>query len=434
VDPTIVGIIGVAVFLILVVMGTWIGFAATVVGIVGITVIKGWGAVGGVAGFLPYSVTASFALSVIPLFIIMGYFAYYAGLTGDLYHTARQWVGHLPGGLAIATTFGAAAFGACTGSSTASAAVFGKVAIPEMKKYNYSNRLAAGSVATAGTLASMIPPSVVMVIYGILTEQSVGTLLIAGFIPGILQALLYSLLIYGWCKFLPSSGGSVAPASWKDRFIALKDTWGMLLLMTSIIAGLYVGIFTPTEAGGIGAFVALLMALGLRKLTWENLRLSLIETGKTTAMIFVTLVGVLILLRFLALSGITVAFTSAMISAPLPPAGVLTIIVFVYVILGMFVSATGMMMLTLPFVFPVITNLGYDPIWFGILVVTMCEIAFLTPPVAMNLYAVKSVTPDVPMEDIIKGVIPFLLTAVVFIIIISVFPQIVLWLPGTMGR
>ncbi len=433
-EPEIVGLIGTVIFLILVIIGVWVGFAAATVGLVGIALLKSWDTAGGVAGFLPYTVTASFSLSVIPMFIIMGFFAHYGGVTRDLFHTARQWFGHLPGGLAIATIFGSAGFGACCGSSNAAAAVMGKVAIPEMKRYNYDLKLASGAAASAGTLAVMIPPSVNMVIYGVLTEQSVGKLFIAGIFPGIIEAALFSIMVYAWCRFRPSIGAALPQASWKQKFASLKGSGGMLLIAAVVIGGIYAGVFTPTEAGGIAAISALGIALFSRQLTWENFKQSLQDTGKTTAMIFLTLIGILVLLRFLVLSGTVRLFISSLISLPLPPLGTLIVIIFIYLVLGMFVSVIGMLMLTLPIFFPIIVQLGYDPIWFGILVVTVSEIAFITPPVAMNIYAVKAVSPDIPTEEIIRGVVPFLAMAVIFIVILIAFPEIATWLPGTMRR
>lgn len=420
--------------MVLVALGTWIGFAAAVVGFMGITLIKGWGAAGGVAGFLPYAITASFSLSVIPLFIMMGYFAFYAGLTRDLFTTARAWFGQFHGGLAIATAFGSAGFGACSGSSTAAAAVMARVSIPEMKKYGYDLKLAAGAVAASGTMASMIPPSVVMVIYGVITEQSIGTLLIAGFIPGILEAILYSGMIYTRCRINPRLGAALPAVSWRERMASLRGVWGMVVLMVMILGGIYTGVFTPTEAGGIGAFGALVMALSLRRVSWADLKSSVLETGKTTAMIFATLIGVLILLRFFALSGVTGAFTGFMLGLPWPPIGILAVILVIYVFLGMFVSATGMLMLTLPLVFPVVVGLGYHPIWFGVIAVRMAEVAFITPPVGMNVYAVRAVTPDITVEDIFRGTFWFLAMDMINIILLIAFPIIALWLPSTMMK
>lgn len=414
-------------------LGMRIAFAAALVGFAGLVILKGWAVAGGAVGFLPYRIVAHYPMSVIPLFIIMGYFAFYAGLTRDIFDTARKWVGHLPGGLAIATVFGCAGFAACSGSSTASAAVMGKIAIPEMRKYGYDQKLAAGVVAASGTLASLIPPSFVIVIYGIITEQSIGALLIAGFIPGVISALIYAAMLYFRSRF--SRGGlaqTLPPTPWKERLISLRSIWGMVVLVLVVLGGLYAGVFTPTEAGGVGAFGAFLMALLLRRLSWSNIKESLLETGKTTAMIFTILVGVLILLRLLALSGITKLFTTTMLSLPWPPLAILVGILFVYLVLGTFMSGIGMMMVTLPLVVPVVISLGYDPIWFGIIVIKMVEIAVITPPVGMNVYVTQSAAPDIPLTDVFKGILPFLAMDILTVALLIAFPQIILWLPQTM--
>ncbi len=418
----------------MVVLGMWIGFAAALVGLIGIAVIKGWGAMMGVADFLPYAVTASFPFSVIPLFILMGYFAFYAGLTRDIFSTARAWVGHFPGGLAVATTFGSAGFAACSGSSTAAAVVMGKVSIPEMRKYGYDPKLATGAVAASGTIASMIPPSVVMVIYGVITEQSVGTLLIAGLIPGILEAILYGGMILTRCRINPALGAALPATSWKEKLVSLKGVWGMLVLVAIILGGIYAGIFTPTEAGGIGAIGALIMALSLRRLNWSDFKDSILETGKSTAMIFAIMMGVLILLRLFALSGLSGAFTNLLLGLDWPRLGILLVILLLYLFLGTFLNVTGMLMVTLPLVFPVVVGLGYDPIWFGIIAVRMCEIAFITPPVGINVYAVRAVTPDVTTEDIFRGTFWFLIMDFFNLVLLIAFPAIALWLPSTMKR
>jgi len=421
------------VFLVLVILGMWVGFAAALVGIGGITILKGWGAASAAAGFLPYSSSASFELSVIPMFVIMGYFAYHGGITRDIFKTTQQWLGHFPGGLAIATTYGCALFGAISGSSTASAAVMGQVAIPEMRRYNYDTKLASATVAAGGTLASLIPPSVVMVIYGVVAEASVGSLMIAGIIPGILEATMYAVMIYGWCRLRPDAGPALPAASWRTRLASLKGIWSTLTLASLVLGGLYAGVFTPTEAGGVGATGALLIGVATRRLGWAGFKKSILDTGTTTAMIFAILIGIFLLLRLFALSGLTRAMIDFVLGSNLPPAGVILGIVIIMSILGMFVSSTGMIMLTVPFFLPVLVDQGYDPIWFGIVVVKMCELAFITPPVAMNLYAVKAVAPDIPMEDIMKGIIPFLVVDFLSVALLVVFPQIILWLPGTMS-
>ena len=431
-DPLILGFLGLAAIFVLVVLGMRIAFATALVGFVGLWVIKNMGVAASVVGFLPHGIVAHYSLSVIPLFIIMGYYAFYAGLTDDVFFTARQWVGHLPGGLAIASVFGCAGFAACTGASTASAAIMGRVAIPEMRKYGYHPRLAAGVVAASGTLASLIPPSVILVIYGIITEQSIGALLIGGFIPGVISAAIYAGMIYTRVKISPELGQVQPKASWKERFVSLRRTWGVLLLIFLVIGGIYSGIFTPTEAGGAAAFSAFLMALFMRRLTIERLKESLLETGRTTIMIFSIIVGVLIFVRFLALTGLPSSFAEFILGLQVPRLLILLMILSVYVFLGMFLDAIGMLMLTLPIIFPAVVSLGYDPIWFGIIAVKMCEICLITPPVGLNCYIVRSVAPDIPLEEIFRGIIPFVAMDILTVALFIVFPQIITFLPSHM--
>lgn len=431
-DPLIMGFLGLAAIFVLVVLGMRIAFATALVGFVGLAVIKNMGVAANVVGFLPHGIVAHYSLSVIPLFIIMGYYAFYAGLTDDVFFTARQWVGHLPGGLAIASVFGCAGFAACTGASTASAAIMGRVAIPEMRKYGYHPRLAAGVVAASGTLASLIPPSVILVIYGIITEQSIGALLIGGFIPGVISAAIYAGMIYTRVKISPELGQVQPKASWKERFVSLRRTWGVLLLIFLVIGGIYSGIFTPTEAGGAAAFSAFLMALFMRRLTIGRLKESLLETGRTTIMIFSIIVGVLIFVRFLALTGLPSSFAEFILALQVPRLLILIMILSVYIFLGMFLDAIGMLMLTLPIVFPAVVSLGYDPIWFGIIAVKMCEICLITPPVGLNCYIVRSVAPDIPLEEIFRGIIPFVAMDILTVALFIAFPQIITFLPSRM--
>ena len=431
-DPLIMGFLGLAGIFVLVVLGMRIAFATALVGFVGLWSMKNIVVAGKVVGFLPHGIVAHYSLSVIPLFIIMGYYAFYAGLTDDIFYTARQWVGHLPGGLAIASVFGCAGFAACTGASTASAAIMGRVAIPEMRRYGYHPRLAAGVVAASGTLASLIPPSVILVIYGIITEQSIGALLIGGFIPGVISAAIYAGMIYTRVKITPELGELQPNVSWKEKLKALKGTWGVLVLIVLIIGGIYSGIFTPTEAGGAGAFSAFLMALAMRRLSLARLKESLLETGRTTIMIFSIIVGVLIFVRFLALTGLPSSFAEFVIALPIPKLLIILLLMSLYVFLGMFLDAIGMMMLTLPIIFPAVMALGYDPIWFGIIIVKMCEICLITPPVGLNVYIVRSVAPDIPLEEIFRGIIPFVAMDVLTVALFIAFPQIITFLPYQM--
>ncbi len=432
-DPLVAGYIGVAIITVLIILGMRIAFATALIGIIGIALLKGWDTAYYVAGYLPHGIVAHYSLSVIPLFIIMGYFGFYAGLTSKVFQTAREWFGHLSGGLAIATTYGCAGFAACTGSSVASAAIMGKMAIPEMLKYNYQGRLAAGAVAAGGTIATLIPPSVPLVIYGIITEQSVGLLLMAGVLPGIVSAVLYAFMIQIRVKLHPDLAPPLPAASWKKRFVSLKDTWGIFAILFIILGGIYTGIFTPTEAGGAGAATTLLLALMSGKFTWKSFKASFLETGKSTVMIFSIIVGVLIFVRFLAITGLSAAFSNAVVALPLPPIIILIGILGIFLFLGMFLDLIGMMLLALPIIFPVIIDLGYDPIWFGVIVVKMGEICLVTPPVGLNVYVVNSVAPTIPTQEIFMGIIPFLIMDITTLAILIAFPQITLFLPSLMA-
>jgi tripartite ATP-independent transporter DctM subunit len=431
-DPLIIGYLGLLAVTVLIVLGLRVAFATALVGIFGIAFLRGWNASFGIAGYLPHGIVAHYGLSVIPLFILMGYFAYFAGLTQDVFQAARQWVGHFSGGLAVATTYGCAGFAACTGSSVASAAVMGKMAIPEMLKYRYQPRLAAGAVAAGGTIATLIPPSVPLVIYGIITEQSVGHLLMAGFFPGILSALVYAFMIQVRVKIKPNLAPPLPAASWKARFASLKNTWGIIAILIIILGGIYTGVFTPTEAGGAGATATFLMAVFMGKLKWSGFKSSMLDTGKSTVMIFSLIVGVLILVRFLAITGLPIAFSKWVVALPVPRLIILLGVLSIFVFLGMFLDLIGMMLLALPLVFPTVVALGYDPIWFGVIVVKMGEICLITPPVGLNVYVVNSVAPDISSKEIFMGIIPFLLMDFLTLAILITFPQITMFLPSLM--
>jgi len=431
-DPLFAGYLGLVALTVLIILGVRVAFATALVGIIGIGLLKGWGAALNIAGYLPHGIVAHYGLSVIPLFIIMGYFAYFAGLTRDVFQTARYWFGHFPGGLAVASTYGCAGFAACTGSSVASAAVMGKMAIPEMIKYGYSPRLAAGAIAAGGTIATLIPPSVPLVIYGIITEQSVGFLLMAGFLPGILSAIIYALMIQIRVKLNPSLAPPLPAAPWRTRLVSLKNTWSILVLMALILGGIYSGIFTPTEAGGAGATGTFLIAVLAKRLKWNDFKQSVLDTGRSTVMVFAIIVGVLIFVRFLALTGLPAAFSKSMLAMPVHRLIILVGILGIFVFLGMFLDLIGMMLLALPIVFPAVVALGFDPIWFGIIVVKMGEICLITPPVGLNVYVVNSVAPDIPTQDIFRGIIPFLFMDFLTLTILIIFPQITTLLPSLM--
>ena len=431
-DPAIVGIMCLLLFFILVFLGMPIGFSFAIVGFLGFIAIRNLNQALSLLGMIPYSWCSSYMLVVIPLFVLMGQFAFHSGISGDLYATGYKWVGKQPGGLALATQLACTGFAACSGSSLASAATMGVVSLPEMKKYNYSPRLATACVAAGGTLGILIPPSIIFIIYGLITETSIGKLFIAGILPGLLLSVLFLVLIYVMCRRNPKLGPGGPHFSWKERLSSLWGVWGMLALFFLVIGGIYFGIFTPTEAGAIGASGALLITIIRRKLTWNVLITTLRSTVQTTAMIFMIVIGAQIFNSFLALSGVPAMIADWLANLPMPRYAVLSAILLIYVPLGMVMDALPMILLTLPTLFPVVVGLGFDPVLFGVLVVLMCELANISPPMGMNLYIVKGVAKEVPIEQIILGIVPFAILMIAFIAVLIIFPQISLFLPGLM--
>jgi len=431
-EPLTIGLLTAALFVILLVLGMQVAFAAAVAGLLGLWMLKDFGVAADSIGYLTHGLSTRYGLSVIPLFVLMGYLAYYAGLTEDIYIAVRDWVGHFPGGLAIATTFGCAIFGACSGVSVAAAAVFGKIAVPEMDKYGYHRRLSAGVVAASGTLAALIPPSALIIIYAILVEESVGKLLIAGILPGAISAIIYVMMIYTRVRLNPSLGRALPPVSWKKRLTSLRGIVAVPIIFIVVVGGLFIGLFTPTEAGAVGAFSMFVLALVLRRLTWSAFKECLLDAGRTTVMIFLIIVGVLIFMRTLALSGGTIAFIQWTSALPVPRLVILLGFLSLYVVLGMFLTATSMLILTCPLIVPVVVALGYNPIWFGIIAIKMCEICLITPPIGLNVYVLRTVLRDMPVEEIFRGVMPFFFMDVLTVAVLIAFPQITLLLPGLM--
>ena len=434
-EPLTLSFMGMGVVIVLVALGMPIAFVTATVGLGGLIALRGVGAAGLLAGTAPHSEVSSYTLVVVPFFIMMGSFATAAGITTDLYRMAKAWFGHLPGGLAIATTWGTALWSAISGSSTATAAVMGRMAVPEMLAHGYDRRLAAGSVAAGAAMDALIPPSVVMIVYGLLTESSIGPLLIAGFIPGFLEAFTFAGLIYVMALRNPALAPPAPRADWAERgrSIFRAGNWSFLAIFLTVFGGIYFGVFTPTEAGAIGAFGTFLTALGLGRLTRHTLMEGLLETGKVSVMIFIIIAGVLIFSRFLAFSGFTQTATDVIVGLGLPPMMILLGFLVVYLILGCFLDAIGMMALTLPIFGPIVETLGFDMIWFGILVVKMIEIALITPPVGLNVYVLRGQLPQVPTADIFRGTLPFLWVQFANVALILFFPEMVLWLPRTMG-
>jgi len=433
-NPTLIGILGFIIFLVLVMgIGLPIGIGMALVGFLGIWAIAGSSSALLALYQLPYSATASWLLSVIPMFILMGYIAFYSGFAKDAYDVAYKWVGRFPGGLAIATLLGAAAFGACSGSSVAATATLGKFALPEMERYNYDRRLAAGVVAMGGTLDALIPPSILLVLYGVATEQSIAELLIAGILPGILSMVFFILLVLVRVKFQPQLAPPGERFSWRERLSSLRGITGILIIFLAVIGGIYTGTFTPTEAGALGAFTSILLAFIMRRLNWERFKEIIYESLKVYSSIFLIVMGAYIFVRFLALSRLPIEFAEFVAGLRIHPMAVYAGIIVVYLILGCFMDAIGLLLLTVPFIFPTVIALGFDPIWFGIIVVKMLEIGLLTPPVGIQTYVLKSVAPDLSIGDIVRGFFPFFLVDLFLVIgLLSVFPQIATFLPSTM--
>jgi tripartite ATP-independent transporter DctM subunit len=450
--------------LVLVVAGMRVAFAAALAGVVGLVLIFwakkdfdpekfGWALTIAVkqAGQVPHSKVASHELSLIPTFILIGYLAYYAGLTQSLFEAAKRWIAWLPGGLAVSTVFATAGFAAVSGASVATAAVFARIAIPEMLKVGYRKQFAAGVVAAGGTLASLIPPSAILVIYAIIVEQNVGKLLLAGFIPGAFSAVVYAILIIGMAVIFKSVGPPVTGFTWKQRLESLPGALPIVAVILIIICFVYNPFGedawgTPTEGGAIGAFIVFCMAMW-RKMRLNEFKDALIETAKLTVMIFTIIWGVLIFVRFLGFADLPGAFSDWITSLNASPLLILVCILLAYAVLGMFMDAIGMLLLTLPVVYPAVMALngGEDvsaaesafgmsgemcAIWFGILVVKMAEFCLITPPIGLNCFVVAGVRDDLSVQDVFKGVTPFFIADALTITGLVAFPQIVLWLPS----
>ena len=428
--PLLIGVIAVGAFLFLSFLGLPLGFSFALVGFVGMALLKGLIPALNLLGGNPYGQIASYVLSAVPLFILMGQFAFYSGISRNLFDAAYKVMSRLPGGLALATMAACTAFAACTGSSVASAATMGTIAFPDMQRYNYSPRLATATIAAGGTLGILIPPSTIFVILGIITETSIGALLIAGIFPGLLLSGLFILLILFMCKRNPALGPRGKAFSWKERLHSLSGVWGMVVLFIVVIGGLYIGVFSPCEAGCIGASGAFILAL-VKRIKWSPFLATLKDSAQITCYILFILIGASIFNTFLGIAGVPAALSNWIVNLPVSPIGIVIAMLLLYIPLGMFLDTLGMILLTVPIFFPVIVHLGFDPIWFGVLICMMAELGMVTPPVAINVYVVQGVT-KVPMEQIFRGIVPFILMYLIAIAFIVAFPEISLFLPRTM--
>ena len=431
-SPEIIGLLGIFIMFIFLALGMYIGMAMALIGFLGLCILVGLDSGLSILGITPLAEGSSYTLSVIPLFVLMGQFAFQSGISTDIYKTVYAWMGRFRGGLAMATVCACAGFAAVCGSSLATGATMGMVAIPEMDKYKYDQRLSTGCVAAGGTLGILIPPSIGFVIYGILTEESIGRLFMAGILPGVLLAFLFILAIFVQCKVNPNMGPRGEATTWGMKIRSLSGTWGILLLIFIVMGGLYMGIVTPTEAAGVGAFGAFIISLLKRKLNVRNFIQCLMDTGKTTAMIFLIIIGANIFSSFLGLAKIPMGLADFIAGLELPKTVILAAIIIVYIIMGCVMDCYAIMILTVPIIFPVIETMQFDPIWFGVLMVIVLEVGLITPPVGLNVFVLKAAAPNVPMTTIFRGIWPFLVAALLCIVILIIFPQIALFLPSRM--
>jgi C4-dicarboxylate transporter, DctM subunit len=433
-SPQVAGWIVLGLLLLWLTLGVHIGVALGLAGFIGIYLTVGPDAALAQISTIPFSTTNSFTLAVIPLFILMGSFATVAAITTDLFRAAYVWLGNLRGGLAMATVISSAAFGAASGSTIVNAAVFTRMAMPEMTRFGYDVRLSAGSIAAAGTLAALIPPSILMVVYAVITEQSIGKLLIAGIVPGILTGVIYCTGIYVIARMRPS----LAPLArisftWKQRFQSLYSVYGIIILFALVVGGIYGGYFPATYAGAVGAFGAFVIALVKRRLGMATLAQALKEAAVTTSVIFIIVIGGIVFARFLTYSGLVDIISTGLLGFGSDKYVYLAGFALLFLVLGCFIEPIAIMVMTLPIMFPVMTKAGFDPIWLGVVSVKLAEISVLTPPVGLNVFVVKSASPvPVTLGQVFAGVTPFIVLDVASLVLYVLFPEVLLWLPNLM--
>jgi tripartite ATP-independent transporter DctM subunit len=411
-----------------------IAFAMGIVGFLGLGLLRGWNVAIASATAVIYETGFSYQLSVLPLFILMGNFVTRAGLSHELYRAAYALIGHLRGGLAMSTIVGCAGFGAICGSSIATAATFAKVSYPSMRRFGYSDQLAAGAIAAGGTLGILIPPSVIMVIYGIITETNIGKMFAAGILPGVLAtALLCCAVVYSTWRD-PEAGPPGERASWRERFLAVKDVWGVVVLFIVVMGGIYGGVFTATEGASIGAFGGLVFALLRRALGWRVLFEVLVESARTTALLFMILIGALVFANFANFTSMPADLKGFVAQFEVHPIWVVVAICAIYVVLGTAMEELSMILLTVPVFFPLVVSLGFDPVWFGVIVVVVVEIGLISPPVGMNIFVLRTLLPNIPTGTLFRGVLPFMVADCIRLAILIAFPTISLYLPNLLFK
>lgn len=431
-NPTVVGLVGTLVLVLAFFSRMPVAYVMTLVGFLGFSYLRGGSAGLALLSRDFYDVYSSYGLTIIPLFILMGQIAFNAGISRKLYDTAYKFLGSTRGGLAMATVAACTAFGAVCGSSPATAATMATVGLPEMKRYRYGAELATGSVASGGGLGMLMPPSIVLIVYGILTEQSVGKLFVAGILPAVFITILFILAIALYCRLNPRQGPAGEPFTLIEKIRSLGEMSETLIVFLLVMGGLFWGIFTPTEAGAVGAFGVLFLALVRGQITWKGFVKSLYETLRTTCMVLLLIAGAVIFGHFLAVTRIPFSVASWVGGLQMPPYAVISMIVLVYLIGGCFIDALALIMLTIPIFYPIVLDLGYDPIWFGIIIVLVTQMGVITPPVGINVYVVSGIDRDTPLESIFKGALPFLIALVVGTGFLIMLPKLVVWLPEMM--
>jgi len=427
---TLVGIIGIITLLgVLFFLGMPVGFAMAIVGFCGFWYVVSFKAAINMVGTDIWGTFSSYGLTVVPLFIFLGYLAFNSGIAEKLYRTAYKWFGHWRGGLAIATIGADELFAAICGSNTATAATMGAIALPQMNKYNYDTRLSSGTVVTGGTLGTVMPPSVVLIIIGLQTEQSIIKLFLAGILPAILLGILFVLTIFVLCRIKPEFGPAGPKTDFKEKIKSLTGIIEAIVIFIIVIGGLYAGLFTPTEAGAVGVFFALIVTLVTRRLSWKGLASSVVDTLKISAMVFFLVTGAIIFGRFLAVTRLPFIVADFAASLPVSPYIILSMVLLIYLIGGCFIDSLGFLVLTIPIFFPLGMKLGFDPIWYAIILTMVTTMGAITPPVGVNIYVVKALAPEIELATIFKSVSFFLVACILCIIILIIFPQIVLFIP-----
>lgn len=429
--PQLIGALGLVVLVVLLFARMWIGAAMALVGLVGYAVIMGPKAALGVVSQIPFTTVGDYPLSAVPLFIFMGVVLFYTNIGQDLFESAYKWVGQLRGGLAMATTVACAFYAAITGVSAPALSTMGKVALPKMREYHYDEKLAVGSIVCSGPLAFIIPPSMSFIIYGILTQNSVGELYMAGFIPGILLLFLFCLTVWIITLRNPKAGPPGPKTSLMEKIGALKGTWHAILLFLIMLGGIYAGIFTPTEAGAVGAFGAVVIGVLTRRLSFKDFIASLLEAGQTTAMVMFLIVGAYIFMKFMAVSRLPAMLGQTAAALPVSRWWIFLALVVVYTLLGMFLDIFSAIILTMPITYPLILQLGFDPIWFGVMVTLWVMMGEVTPPVGLDAYLFSGLS-GVPLSTVFSSIWPFLIAEYVCMVIVACFPQLALWLPSMM--